>query len=587
MRLLGSITNRIFLASTLLSVLSIGAAVSFVSARLTRQTEAELQRDIAKAATLVDEQQHTQFDNVTRTAHLIADLPKFKAVVDIGDRPTLAPIATDYQRQAGADLLQVTGRRGELLAVAGEEAVRGALDPAQRSAQAHDGPAEPVFWPHARGVMEVVTVPVTVGLARPDMLGSLSLGYLLDERRAAQFKALTGADIAFAIGGVVRASTLGPDAAPALASLLSARNPTRVTIDRQEWVALARPLGARTGVLEPTAVILQSRSDRMRTLNAIQRALGGIALGAVLLAMLVSYGVARTITRPLAAITDQMRQVAATGDLTRRIPMQDKGGWDDDDARMLATTFNSLTESVARFQREAAQRERLSSLGRLSTVIAHEVRNPLMIIKGSLRSLARGGATHADIREAAADIDDEINRLNRLVNDVLDVARPIRFEASPTDINAVCRNAVAAATGNRDCASVALDLSPAITEVMTDGDRLRAVLVNLLANAQQAVEGADSAEASDDPRIRLSTEPLEGRRVAITVSDAGVGIPPDVLPRIFDPYFTTRRTGTGLGLAIAKNIVEGLGGTIVAMTRRGQGTEFRIELGDAPAGQEL
>ncbi|MDH4063263.1 MAG: ATP-binding protein, partial [Acidobacteriota bacterium] len=126
-----------------------------------------------------------------------------------------------------------------------------------------------------------------------------------------------------------------------------------------------------------------------------------------------------------------------------------------------------------------------------------------------------------------------------------------------------------------------------ITEVMTDGDRLRAVLVNLLANAQQAVEGADSAEASDDPRIRLSTEPLEGRRVAITVSDAGVGIPPDVLPRIFDPYFTTRRTGTGLGLAIAKNIVEGLGGTIVAMTRRGQGTEFRIELGDAPAGQEL
>ena len=191
--------------------------------------------------------------------------------------------------------------------------------------------------------------------------------------------------------------------------------------------------------------MLRSRSERLRSLGAIQAALGGIALGATLLAIVVSYGVARTISRPLATITDHMRQIAATGDLTRKIPTKRQGGWDDDDAHMLATTFNTLTDSIVRFQREAGQRERLSSLGRLSTVIAHEVRNPLMIIKGALRTLARDGATAADVRDAATDIDEEIDRLNRLVNDVLDVARPIRFDPAPTDINRVCRDAAEAA----------------------------------------------------------------------------------------------------------------------------------------------
>ena len=85
MRVLGSITNRIFLASALLAMLSIGAAVYFVSARMTAQTELDLQGDLTEAATLVDDQRRTQFDNFTRTARLIADLPKFKAVVEIAD----------------------------------------------------------------------------------------------------------------------------------------------------------------------------------------------------------------------------------------------------------------------------------------------------------------------------------------------------------------------------------------------------------------------------------------------------------------------------------------------------------------------
>jgi nitrogen fixation/metabolism regulation signal transduction histidine kinase len=102
----------------------------------------------------------------------------------------------------------------------------------------------------------------------------------------------------------------------------------------------------------------------MRSLSAIQAALAGIAFGATLLAIVVSYGVARTITRPLASITDHMRRHRGDRRPDAENRHQATGAMDDDDAHMLATTFNTLTDSIDRFQREAAQRERLSSLGR-------------------------------------------------------------------------------------------------------------------------------------------------------------------------------------------------------------------------------
>src|SRR5688500_20118599 len=119
-------------------------------------------------------------------------------------------------------------------------------------------------------------------------------------------------------------------------------------------------------------------------------------------------------------MTKHRKQIAMTGYLTRKLPTKPKASWDDDDAHTLATTFNMLTDSIVRFQRDAAQRERLSSLGRLSTVIAHEVRNPLMIIKGALRTLARDAATAADVRDAATGTEDETELIDTLVHDVLD-----------------------------------------------------------------------------------------------------------------------------------------------------------------------
>ena len=116
MRLLRSLSNRIFLASALLAALSIGAAVFFVRGRLTTETQAALDRDLRTAAALADQQQAAVFETFTRSARLLADLPRFKAAVDTGDAPTVQPIAEDYLEQIGADVLRVRDQRGALLA---------------------------------------------------------------------------------------------------------------------------------------------------------------------------------------------------------------------------------------------------------------------------------------------------------------------------------------------------------------------------------------------------------------------------------------------------------------------------------------
>jgi len=128
-----------------------------------------------------------------------------------------------------------------------------------------------------------------------------------------------------------------------------------------------------------------------------------------------------------------------------------------------------------------------------------------------------------------------------------------------------------------------LELEPSIPPFVTDAERLRTVLVNVLVNARHAVqavaaEGArGGAVVLDDPGVVLRTERHESR-VVISITDRGVGISPDDLTHVFDPYYTTRRSGTGLGLPIAKNIVEGLGGTISVTSRPAAGTDVRIDL---------
>jgi signal transduction histidine kinase len=573
MNILSSLRSRIFLASALLAVLCIVVAISLVNVTVTQEAERTLEREIIATGAQVDQLRAERTQTFTLMARLIADLPKLKAAMETNDPPTVQDIAVGYQSQLQASLLMVTNRSGQVLFAAGGSPRAAAIasnQPAVRDALS--GKDSISLLPQPNGILQVVTIPVTLERPLREILGTFSTGFLLDDVLAAQLKRITGSDIAFGMDGQILASTLPREDFPALAKRLRTSGISRLPIGGEEYEALPRPLSAgaeRDGVTSgPVMLILRSRTEQLQSLDSIHTGLALTAVLAVALATLLSFTVARTIAQPLAAITDVMRDVATTGDLTRKIAPRHDNRWDDDDARLLATTYNTLTDSIQRFQREVSQKERLSSLGRLSTVIAHEVRNPLMIIKAALHSLRQSG--DSSVREAAADIDGEVVRLNRLVNEVLDFARPIPFELSAVNLNLLCRESVAAALASGPGAEISCELDPELGPLTTDAERLRIALINLLVNARHAVNGNAGAQ------VELLTR-LDGSRVRITVADHGTGIAAADLAQIFDPYFTTKRGGTGLGLPIAKNIVEGLGGTITVASTPGVGTRFLIE----------
>jgi signal transduction histidine kinase len=572
MNAFSSLTNRIFFATALLAVLSISVAIYIVNRAVTAQGEQELQRGINEAATLVEAYRKVLFDDFGRDARLIAGMPVLKAAVDTHDPATVQQIAPEYQSQVpNAQLFAIADNQGRVLARLGtsdvpDEALAAAATIGRTGAAEHEA-----FWPQAHGILLIKSVPISVDI------GTLILGASLDYGQAKQFKKLTNSEIAFGVNGAIKAATLPESTWPALAPLLARPGiSSRITLDGEEYFAFVNPLGPAGPRGQPMDIVLRSQTARNQFLSSLHTQLGLTAVVAVLIAILLSYAVARTVTRPVEAITSTMREMAASGDLTRRIPVSPDARWQDEDARLLATTFNSMTDSIEKFQREASQRERLSSLGRLSTVVAHEIRNPLMIIKTSLRTLRREDTRPEQATSAAKDIDEEITRLNRIVTEVLDFARPIKFDFAPADLNALAKDAVRAAGAEEGNAHLRLDLDPGIPPVTTDAERLRQALVNILGNAVQAVAGRPAD-------IRLQTRRMDARRVAIVVTDNGSGIAPEDLPRLFDPYFTTRRTGTGIGLAISRNIIEGLGGRIIVASEPNRGTEVRIELPvDAP-----
>jgi len=567
-RPLASLRSRVFAATALVAVVPLAAALLFVTRRVAQQAEGELTRSLDEAARLVGQYHRTQIETATERASLVADLPRLKAAVATGDPPTVEQVAIEYQAKVRSDVFAVRGRGGRTLVTLGAAA-----------ASWPTSGASPAAFHLDRGrLLETVAVPILLGEQAPELLGHLTLGFALDDAFATRLNALTGSHVAVVKEGRVFASTLPRELDAALGAAPSARG--GLDLAGEDYAATRAALGDEADA--PFVLVLRSRAEALRPLRTLRDVLGVAAVAAVAVSLLLSWAVARTVTRPLAALTDAMKEIAATGDLARRLGPGRP--WDDEDARLVARSFGTLTDSIARFQREASLRERLSALGRLSTVVAHEVRNPLMIIKGSLRALRREGAMPAEVREAAADIDTQVARLDRVVGDVLDFARPLRIEAGSVDASAIARDATHAALEGAAGMSARFSLDPGAASLVTDGERLRAALVNLVANARDSVQARleRSPAAAEPATVEVGSRRLDSGRVLLWVEDEGDGIAAPDLPHVFEPYFTTKRTGTGLGLAITRKTIEALGGTLRLESRQGSGTRVEIELPSRP-----
>ena len=240
MTLFSSLTNRIFFASALLAVLTIGVAVYRVNVAVTAQAENELRRGVEEAGTLLEENRSTLFEHFTREARLIADVTNLKAAMDTKDPDTVQPIAEEYQHRIESDLFLVTGPTGEVLARAGRLKVP-ADDAAEKEAirRACTGKEALSLWPHSGGVVQVATVP---SFLAGELMGTVSVGFSLDQEAAARFKALTNSEVAIAVGDKIQASTLPAAFNDDLARVVGAAGVGTIRLGDSEYVLVSRKL---------------------------------------------------------------------------------------------------------------------------------------------------------------------------------------------------------------------------------------------------------------------------------------------------------------------------------------------------------
>ena len=226
------------------------------------------------------------------------------------------------------------------------------------------------------------------------------------------------------------------------------------------------------------------------------------------------------------------------------------------------------------------QAERLAALGRLAAGLAHEIRNPLGAIAASIELLGTGPNLADEDRALCSIIEREASRMNELIGDMMDLARPRKPTMEPMDLAALGREVVKlAATSGRGIDVIVRCDGPDDVHVVADMAQMRQVVWNLVRNAIQA------SSAGSEVLLRWSTNKSTG--VLFEVNDHGVGIDPETRERLFDAFFTTRSKGMGIGLAVVKRILDDHGFTVTVDSTEGKGTTFTVHIPASSVAPEL
>jgi len=229
---------------------------------------------------------------------------------------------------------------------------------------------------------------------------------------------------------------------------------------------------------------------------------------------------------------------------------------------------------VKRLESEVERRERLSSLGNLAAVVGHEIRNPLNAISMGLQRLRREFQPNDNLAEYTRMVDvtqGEVKRLNGIVEEFLSLARPLPLKLESVKVEELLKEVTALVEADAESRGVRIVLNAPFDLPLArwDRDQMKQLLLNLVVNSFEAMpQGGTLTVAASALRKAL----------VLAVEDTGEGVPPDLLPKVFEPYVTSKTKGLGLGLAIARRIVEAHGGTIEAKSQAGKGSVFTVTI---------
>jgi two-component system NtrC family sensor kinase len=373
--------------------------------------------------------------------------------------------------------------------------------------------------------------------------------------------------------------------------------------------------------------------DLMATLLESQRIiLITVLFDALVLIIFGSFLLSRVLVKPVKDLLRLTKRIS-DGDFSQKIEVTSKNEMgqligsfnrmierlkeNQDSLNKYLESLETANKQLKQAQEELIRTEKLATIGRFAAGVAHEVGNPLGAILGYTGILKKGRIDSEETTDYLKRIEDEIERINKIVRELLDFARPSKLEIREVEINKIVENTLSLLSYQKDFKNIVtrLDLQPDLPLINGDESQLSQVFINIILNAIDAMpnggklqiqtEGhivdyfhGDFSQLTDPPRRK--SDPVESdysylrksdplptsfkkfskgdRLVKVRISDTGVGIKKEDLENIFDPFFTTKAPdkGTGLGLSISLKIVESLGGEIRVESEEGKGTSFEI-----------
>jgi nitrogen fixation/metabolism regulation signal transduction histidine kinase len=310
-----------------------------------------------------------------------------------------------------------------------------------------------------------------------------------------------------------------------------------------------------------------SRAPVLNTQAVLVRAFAALAALGLALAAVLGFFVARFITRPIDAVTEAARKIAA-GAFDLKVPESSSG-----EVGELVRAFNRMTSELQSRTEQLLASERVAAWQEVARRLAHEIKNPLTPIKMSLETLVAASERHEPrfeklFAENAAVMLEEVERLRRIVDEFSQFARLPKPQLVSLSLSDLADQVLSLYAVPKDGVEFRSQIARNVW-VRADRDQLTQVLLNLLKNAEEALAGAGWIE------VRLKSI---GDRAVLEVADSGGGIPLEHRARVFEPYFTTKQGGSGLGLAIARRISQEHGGQLEVENPPGAGAIFTLTL---------
>lgn len=566
-----SLLWRILLSTSIAITALLVLAAWIVGSYAIRTSEENLENEARTNLAVSQALWHMRAKTLSSVSKIISNMSDVRAAFSTGDGATIRDSARELWSTVSPEdaVFLVLSPTGTIIASLGGDYTEGSLLPLSLPEVTKHFPNQVSgFSRQGSKLLFVVLTPVYVQSGQDKALINILLaGFEVNQTFAETLKKSTrGGDFAFVSAGQVFASTVTGASMAALTS--PAKNVgvvQRLRIGSNDYLALSSDLNDIVGNPVGNLIVMRSQDAAERSLEALRRNAAGVGLVAILAGLVSTFMLARRIVEPVREL-DRAASEVARSNYGFRVTVNS-----EDELGRLAQTFNSMCESLQQAREELIRHERITTIGRLSSSIVHDLRNPLAAIYGGAEMLIEGGLPPDQTNRLISAIYQASVRMQDLLRDLVDSSRGKSETIQSAYLYEVVDSAYQLIKANATAHKVQIEISvPTDLVLAIQPSRIQRVFLNLMSNAIEAMPkgGLLRVSASSD-----------GENALIEIADTGAGVPSNVRPTLFQPFATAgKANGLGLGLALSRQTVLDHKGDLWLDGRPGPGARFWVRL---------